>query len=119
LEGLEQQGIVSLYLDELVLLHVHFEKDDKGQSWNLICGRIQKTLLYNAPVFVTYNEHKQRIEIKPQDKTDKGLHIILVQLVIKSTKSFYVLEILVKLPITYIDWHLKPFFGPPLANSIK
>jgi hypothetical protein len=39
--------------------------------------------------------------------------------VIKSTKSFNVLEILVKLPITYIDPHLKPFFGPPLENKIK
>jgi len=42
-----------------------------------------------------------------------------VELQIKSTKSFYVLEILVKLPITYIDSHLKPFFGPPLANEVK
>jgi len=39
--------------------------------------------------------------------------------VIKSTKSFYVLEILVKLPVTYIDAHLKPFFGPPLKNKKK
>jgi len=36
-----------------------------------------------------------------------------------STKSFNVLEILVKLPVTYIDRHLKPFFGPPLENEIK
>jgi hypothetical protein len=39
--------------------------------------------------------------------------------VIKSTKSFNVLEILVKLPVTYIDPHLKPFFGPPLKNEEK
>jgi hypothetical protein len=29
------------------------------------------------------------------------------------------LEILVKLPVTYIDPHLKPFFGPPLENEVK
>jgi len=44
---------------------------------------------------------------------------MLVEVMVKSTKSFYVLEILVKLPITYIDSHLKPFFGPPLENKIK
>jgi len=44
---------------------------------------------------------------------------MLVELEIKSTKSFYVLEILVKLPVTYIDSHLKPFFAPPLENKIK
>ena len=60
-----------------------------------------------------------KIEIKPQDKTDKGLHIMLVEVVVKSTQNFYVLEILVKLPITYIDTRLKPFFGPPLENKIK
>ena len=42
-----------------------------------------------------------------------------MELQIKSTKSFYVLEILVKLPVTYIDSHLKPFFGPPLENEVK
>jgi hypothetical protein len=34
-------------------------------------------------------------------------------------KSFNSLEILVKLPVTYINPHLKPFFGPPLKNKIK
>ena len=34
-------------------------------------------------------------------------------------KSFNSLEILVKLPVTYIDSGLKPFFGPPLENKIK
>jgi len=76
-------------------------------------------LIRNAPVFVTYNEHRQEIEIKPQDKSDKGLHIILVQLVINSSKSFYVLQILVKLPVTYIDSHIKPFFWPALKDETK
>ena len=34
-------------------------------------------------------------------------------------KSFHVLEILVKLPITYIDEHLKPFFLPALKDQEK
>jgi len=68
---------------------------------------------------VTYNERRRKIEIYPQDKTDKGMHMILVELDIKSMKSFNGLRILVKLPITYIDSHLKPFFSPPLKNKIK
>ena len=59
---------------------------------------------------MTYNEHRKEIEIKPQDKSHKGLHIVLVELVIKSTKSLNRLEILVKLPVTYIDENLKPYF---------
>ena len=34
-------------------------------------------------------------------------------------KSFHVLEILVKLPVTYIDEHLKPFFLPTLKDEVK
>ena len=34
-------------------------------------------------------------------------------------KSFHVLEILVKLPVTYIGEHLKPFFWPALLDEIK
>ena len=44
---------------------------------------------------------------------------MLVELEIKSTKSFNVLQILVKLPVTYIDSNLKPFFVPPLENKVK
>ena len=70
-------------------------------------------------MFIKYNEHSQTIEIKPQDKSDKGLHIILVELLVKSVKSFNFLEILVKLPVTYIDSNLKPFFWPVLGDEIK
>jgi len=63
---------------------------------------------------VTYNENRQTIEIKPQEKVDKGLHVILIELQVKSTKNFYVLQILVKLPISYIDQNLVPFFWPQL-----
>jgi hypothetical protein len=78
LEGLEQLGTVSLHLDERVLLHVYFEKDDKGQSWNLVCGRIQKTLLHNAPSFVRFFEDKKEIKVRPEDKSEVGLHLVLI-----------------------------------------
>jgi hypothetical protein len=103
----------------MVVLAVAFELDNKQQSWEKVCGSVQRAFIHNAPIFVKYNDHRLTIEIKPQDKSDKGLHIILVELQIKSTESFYVLEILVKLPVTYIDSALKPFFGPPLENKIK
>jgi len=108
-----------VYIDELVVLTVAFELDNKQHSWEKVCGSIQRAFIHDAPIFVKYDELRKKIEIKPQDKTYRGLHIILVELQIKSTKSFYVLEILVKLPVTYIDPHLKPFFGPPLENKIK
>ena len=57
-----------------------------------------------------YNEAKRKVEIKPEDSVDQGLHKILVELVIKSMKSFHAIVILVKLPISYIDSNLKPYF---------
>jgi len=53
------------------------------------------------------------------EKSDKGLHQILIEIQIKSSKSFNVLQILVKLPVTYIDSHLKPFFLPALEDEEK
>ena len=45
--------------------------------------------------------------------------MILIEIVIKSQKSFNALEILVKLPISYIDSGLKPFFWPALNHEVK
>jgi len=75
----------------MVILSVAFELDDKQESWEKVCGSIIRAFIRDAPIFVKYNEHTRTIVIKPQDKTDKGLHIILVELQVKSTKSFYVL----------------------------
>ena len=92
-----------MYIDKVVVLAVEFQLDEKQRSWEKVCGSIQRAFIHDAPIFVKYNEHRQKIEISPQNKVEKGLHIILVELVIKSVKSFHVLEILVKLPVTYID----------------
>ena len=81
--GLEEEGHIAVYIDDVALLAVAFELDDKQHSWEKACGSIQRAFIHNAPVFVTYNDHKKIIEIKPTDKSDKGLHIILVELVIK------------------------------------
>jgi hypothetical protein len=54
--------------------------------------------------------------VKPESKTDQGLHKILIEIQINSAESFNILEILVKLPITYIASDLKPLFLPPLEN---
>jgi len=40
LEGLKEQGQVSVYIDETVELSVAFELDDKQQSWEKVCGSI-------------------------------------------------------------------------------
>jgi hypothetical protein len=44
---------------------------------------------------------------------------MLIEMQIKSDKYFNVLEILVKLPATYIDSDLKPFFWPALEDEVK
>jgi len=59
------------------------------------------------------------VEIKPEDKEDKGEHKVLVELVMESAKSFYAVEILVKLPLSYINSNLVPFFDPSLKDEIK
>ena len=87
----------------MVLLAVVFELDDKQRSWEKVCGSISRAFIHDAPLFVKYLEKRMQIEIKPQKKVDKGRHVILVELVIKSIKSFNALEILVKLPATYVD----------------
>ena len=50
---------------------------------------------------------------------DQGLHLILIELYIKSQKSFNALKILVKLPVYHIDSNLLPFFLPSLKDEIK
>jgi hypothetical protein len=67
-----------VYIDKVVVLVVAFELDAKQQSWEKACGSIHRAFIHNAPRFVTYDDNRQKIEIKPQDKSDKGLHIILV-----------------------------------------
>ena len=75
----------------MVVLVVAFELDDKQHSWEKVCGSIQRAFIRDAPAFVTYKEHRRQININPQNKVDKGLHIILVELEIKSVKSFHAL----------------------------
>ena len=99
-----------MYIDKVVILVVAFQFDDKNHSREKSCGSIERVFIFDAPTFVYYNDHTQNIKVQPADKSDKGLHKILIEIQIKSSKSFNVLQILVKLPVTYIDSLLKPFF---------
>ena len=119
LQGITEEGHIVLYIDDLVVLVVAFQGDVKNHSWEKACGSIQRVVIYDRPKFVSYNDHNRKITIKPVERGEKGLHIVLIELLIKSTKSFNVLEILVKLPATYIDSHLKPYFWPALEDEIK
>ena len=103
----------------MVVLTVDFQLDDKQQSWMESCGYVQRLFIFDAPYFVKYDEHNRKIEIKPQNKVDQGMHKILIEIVINSQKSIHLLEILVKLPVTYIDENLKPYFWPPLEDETK
>ena len=40
LQGPEQSGFVAVYVDELIVLVVAFQLDDKKQSWEQSCGNI-------------------------------------------------------------------------------
>ena len=39
-QGLKEQGHVAVYIDEVVILVVDFELDDKENSWEKVCGSI-------------------------------------------------------------------------------
>jgi len=108
-----------VYIDKVVILVVAFQFDDKNHSWEKSCGSIERVFIFDAPKFVYYDDHNRNIKVQPADKSDKGLHKILIEIQIKSSKSFNVLQILVKLPVTYIDSHLKPFFWPALKDKAK
>ena len=47
------------------------------------------------------------------------MHKVLIELQIASTKSFHSLRILVKLPVSFIDDNLVPFFWPELKDEMK
>jgi hypothetical protein len=72
----------------VVVLVVAFQLDDKEQSWEKQCGSIQRAFIYDAPIFVKYDENNRKITIKPKEKSDQGVHKILIQMQIKSKKSF-------------------------------
>ena len=40
LEGMKEEGHVSVYIDKVVVLVVAFELDDKKHSWEQACGSI-------------------------------------------------------------------------------
>jgi len=60
---------VILYLDQVVVLGVHFEEDSKKQSWKMACGLIQQAVIHHAPGFVKYHMKEEAIHIRPEDKT--------------------------------------------------
>ena len=66
LEGPIEQRQVSLYIDKVVVLTVAFQLDDENKSWEIVCGSIERVFIYDAPVFVKYNEHRRTITIKPE-----------------------------------------------------
>ena len=83
----------------------------------MACGLIQQAVIHHAPGFVKYYMKEEAIHIRPEDKTEKGLHKILIELLVNSKKSFHVLNILVKLPLSYIDSRLMPVFNPSLRDD--
>lgn len=73
---LGQVSMLKVMLDVESRLMVKFRLDDNGETWESSCGQPWKTLLHNSPPFVEYNDN--RIKILPVDKSDIGLHTVLV-----------------------------------------
>jgi len=48
------------------VLSVAFQLDDENKSWEIACGSIERVFIYDAPIFVKYNEHRRKITIKPE-----------------------------------------------------
>ena len=109
-----------MYIDEVVVLVLAFHLDDNKQSWEKACGNKDlRAYIYNAPSFVMFNDNSRKITIRPQNKVDQGNHKMLIQHVIEAQKFLHAVFILVKLPISYIDSNLKPYFLPALADETK
>jgi hypothetical protein len=54
-----------VYIDKVVVLEVAFQLDDKEHSGEKVCGSIHRAFIRSAPIFVKYDEHRKKIEIKP------------------------------------------------------
>ena len=80
LQGIKEEGHVAVYIDKVLVLVVAFQFDDKNHSWEKSCGSIERVFIYDAPTFVKYDDHNRNIKVQPVDKSDKGLHQILIEI---------------------------------------
>ena len=79
IQGLGEEGSLNIQLDEEKTLVPELEDDQDGNSWEFSCGRIARTSLYNQPDFVTLSSKDGNIYVKPTEKRNLGMHLILVQ----------------------------------------
>ena len=121
LEGPVKENTVMVEVEEEVILSATHQQDDFNHSWETVCGKAQRVAIHNsaatgnAPIFVTYDENRKEIRIKPNHRSHEGRHLVLVQEVINSQQYSLLLIILVRLP-TSIESHLVPVFLPPLRD---
>ena len=63
IQGLDDEGLLTVYLDEERTLTPTLENDDDGNSWELSCGTVSQIILHNAPNFVTYDLKEEKIKV--------------------------------------------------------
>ena len=78
MEGLDDDGSLTMRLDEEAILMPEIEQDSHGNSWKVSCGSVSRTVLLKAPDFATYNDKKHTIDVKPFELEHLGLHLILI-----------------------------------------
>ena len=78
MEGLDDDGSLTMRLDEEATLLPEIEQDTGGNSWKVSCGSVSRTVLLKEPEFVTYNDKKHTIDVKPFELEHLGLHLILI-----------------------------------------
>ena len=79
IQGLDEEGSLNIRLDDEKTLVPELELDSDGSSWEIYCGRISRTVLLNAPNFVTQSLKNGTISVKPTELRHLGFHITLVQ----------------------------------------
>ena len=61
IQGLDGIGSLNIRLDDEKELIPELEHDSDGSSWEISCGTISGTFLYNSPDFVSYSTKKGKI----------------------------------------------------------
>ena len=102
MEGLDDDGSLTMRLDEEAELNPELEIDSHGNSWKVSCGPVSRTVLLKAPHFVTYDQKEHIISVKPNRIEDLGLHLILVKQFRMSKSFITTVGIMVMNPIDFI-----------------
>jgi hypothetical protein len=118
MSGLDDDGILTMRLDEVRELELKLDDDDNGVNWSEVCGTIVWTELIDEPVFVTYDEALGKIFVRPIEESHLGLHYMGFKQKRGDHIYFSSINILV-LSLAQASPDMMPYFEPALENQAK